>query len=69
MWMRTILDKSEKRKKKKKKKKNKKKIKMRELKNGGKDYKKKIRTILELIIVSQKRLSAHGVCASTINKQ
>ena len=42
---------------------------MRELKNGGKDYKKKIRTILELIIVSQKRLSAHGVCASTINKQ
>ena len=53
----------------KKEKKNKKKIKMRELKNGGKDYKKRMRTILELIIVSQKRLSAHGVCASTINKQ
>ena len=60
--MRTILDKSEKRKKKKKKK-NKKQIKMRELKNGGKDYQKKMRTILELTIVSQKKIiCTWGVC-------
>ena len=56
--MRTILDKIEKRKKK-----NKKKIKMRELKNGGNDYQKKIRTILELIIVYQKKIiCTWGVC-------
>ena len=57
--MRTILDNSDKRKKRKRKVK----IKMRELKNGGKDYQKKIRTILELIIVSQKKIICPwGVC-------
>ena len=108
MWMRTILDNSDKRKKRKRKVK----IKMRELKNGGKEknqgkiglglgnlgiynfllssnfplchflfryslidiyiyiYIYSLSQIrLSALLFLKKRLSAYGVCASTINKQ